>query len=126
MLNAIVSAPAFPFASVIACRREPAPASAVVVTVKVAGVAAAAMPRASAARSKGEVRPWRGRGIVSSLSVVQEEDVGEPAYPIARRLDALIGCLGGRARTFSGPPVSGRGGSLDRFSPGERAGSAQI
>src|SRR6476659_3955031 len=47
-LNAIVSSPAFALASVIACRSEPAPVSAVVVTVNVAPYSDVA-PRSSSA-----------------------------------------------------------------------------
>jgi hypothetical protein len=64
MLNSIVSVPAFAFASRIACRSEPAPLSAVVVTVNVAAGRAGASKRtcsesARAAEGEGRVRRTR-------------------------------------------------------------------
>ncbi len=55
MLNAIVSAPGFALASRIAWRNDPAPESAVVVTVKVAAGADAAADRATARTAESRI-----------------------------------------------------------------------
>src|SRR4029450_6726831 len=82
MLKLIVSAPGFPFALVIASRSEPAPESAVDVTVK----GAAGGGFASAIASRGE----RARGSAVDVTVKVAAGAEAVTRSAARTIDVFM------------------------------------